>query len=216
MKVSRWWHNFHFLVCIIKCLMCIIDRLLQYTIIFYFSLSFRLSLSSSTHSGSFVCDFSHSAQHQWAHLLYRNLSIPLPLLFLFKEIENHLVLTLFAKTTFKRCCYLIYTQSMSTRRDLQEQFVVLTDLIFHALVTLLCVVNCCPLVAINQHYATKDKNSLSFSSLGRINITSRYVTCCYGDGPTVLFTEKRRWFGGQRRKGMRSRWHCTLSGGLLP
>jgi len=47
MRVSRWWHNFHFLVCIIKLLMCIIDRLLQYTIIFYFSLSFLLSLSLS-------------------------------------------------------------------------------------------------------------------------------------------------------------------------
>jgi len=37
---------------------------------------------------------------------------------------------------------------MSTRRDLQEEhFVFLTDWIFHALVvTLLCVVNCCPLV----------------------------------------------------------------------
>jgi len=84
---------------------------------------------------------------------------------------------------------------MWIRRDLQEEhFVFLTDWIFHALVvTLLCVVNCCPLVVTDQHYGAKYfLKSLSFSSQGRINIIPRYVTCCYGDELTVLFTEKRR------------------------
>lgn len=225
MRVSKWWHKFHFIVCIIKCLMCFIDRLLQYTFIFYFSLSFllvlSLSLFPSTHSWSFVCDFSHSAQHQWAHLLYRNLSlqVPLPFLFLFKETENHLVSTFFMAKLLSKDAFTSFTHNLCREDAIRKSnLVFLTDLIFHALVvTLPCVVNCCPLVVTGRHCVAKDKNSLSFSSPGRINITSRYVTCCYGDGLTVLFTEKRRWFGGQQqRKGMRSRWHCTVSGGLLP
>lgn len=40
----------------------------------------------------------------------------------------------------------------------------------------------------------RDQNSLGFSSLGRINITVGYVTCCYGDGDglAIVFRETRR------------------------
>lgn len=41
----------------------------------------------------------------------------------------------------------------------------------------------------DRHYATEDKTA-RFSSLERINIISGYVTCCYGDGLPVFFTER--------------------------
>lgn len=216
--------EFHYFWCSLLSVWCVLQtsdyRLLQCTFISLSFLLFSLSLFPSTHSWSFVCDFSHSAQHQWAHLLYRNVSlqVPLPLLFLFKETVNHLVLTFFTPKLLSKEAFTWFTHNLRRQDAIcKSNLLVLTDVIFHALVvTLLCVVNCCPLAVSARHYATEDKNSLGFSSLGRINITSRYVTCCYGDGLTVLFTEKRRWFGGEQSKGMRSRWRCLVSGGLLP
>lgn len=93
MRVSRWWHNFHFLVCIIKHLMCIIDRLLQYTIIFYFSLSFLLSLYPLIKLCLWF--FSSFSTAPVSSSSLQKCICPLPLLFLFKETENHLAFTFF-------------------------------------------------------------------------------------------------------------------------
>ncbi len=122
------------------------------------------------------------------------------------ETKHHLVLTFSRQNYFQKMLSPhLHTISVDKTRSARAIWCFLTDLILHALVvTLLCVVNCCPLAMTARHYVTEDKNSLGFSSLGRINITSRYVTCCYGDGLTVLFTEKRRWFGGHQREGMQS------------
>ncbi len=194
-------------MCIIACLMCLTDRLLQYTFI---SLSFLLlSLSLSLNPLMKLClwFFSFSTALASSSSLQKCISLsPPPSLVSLQRQNTTLYWPFHAKTTFRRCFHLIYTQSLSTRRDLQEQFDVFWRIWFSMLSSsrFFVLLTAAPLAMTARHYATEDKNSLGFSSLGRINITSRYVTCCYGDGLTVLFTEKRRWFGGQQREGMQS------------
>lgn len=185
-----------FFACIIKCLMCITDFRLH-TIHMYFSLipsPLSLSLRQPTHEALFVIFL---IQHNTSELIFFteiSLQVPLPIFFLFKETENHLVLTFFTPKLLSKEAFTSFTHNLCLQDAIcKSNLVVLTDLIWHALVvTRVCVVSCCPLAVTARYYAKEEKDGLRLSSQGRINITSRYEACCYGDGLTVLFTEKRR------------------------
>ncbi len=125
MSMGRRWHKFNCFVFVVH--YCVFDVSYRQasTIHIYFSLvssSLSLSFPQPTHEALFVIFL---IQHSTSELIFFTemyLSKSPPSLVSLQRQNTTLYWPFHAKTTFRRCFHLIYTQSLSTRRDLQEQF----------------------------------------------------------------------------------------------